>query len=105
MARVWSRGLLVLEFGSMRREYGPSWPVSPEIAGWEIHLVDASGQILRCYGGPEGLVSEDVDRLRARVLGPTAAASRVEVERPAVVVVVVESTLATQAARILAQAS
>jgi hypothetical protein len=103
MARVWSRGLLVLEFGSMGREYGSAWPVSPEIAGWEIHVVDASGQILRCYGGPEGLIDDDVARLSSRVLGATAPAASTRVEaRPADRA---ESPLAAAAARLLAQAS
>ena len=67
MARAWSRGHLVLAFGETRREYGPAWAVGPGMAGWEIHLVDAAGGVMRCYGGPGMAVDADLDRLRTRL--------------------------------------
>ncbi len=67
MARAWSRGHLVLAFGETRREYGAAWALGPGMAGWEIHLVDASGGVMRCYGGPGIAVDADLDRLRTRL--------------------------------------
>lgn len=67
MARAWSKGHLVVAFGETRREYGPAWALGPGMAGWEIHLVDSTGGIVRCYGGPGTQVDDDLDRLRTRL--------------------------------------
>ncbi|MDT4925751.1 MAG: hypothetical protein QOG01_3464, partial [Pseudonocardiales bacterium] len=104
MARVWSRGLLVLEFGGMRSDYGSPWPVSPEIAGWEIHLVDACGRVFRCYGGPDSSIDDDLDRLRARIHG-AGAQIQTPVVRTQSTPAPVEGALAAQVARLMARAS
>lgn len=67
MARGWSSGHVVLGFGETRREYGPSWALGPNLAGWELHLVSASGEMLRCYGVPASAAADDLDRLRTRI--------------------------------------
>jgi hypothetical protein len=67
MARGWSRGRLLLSYGEMRREYGTSWPLGPNLAGWEVHLVDASGAVYRCYGAPHTDQSADLERLHTRL--------------------------------------
>jgi hypothetical protein len=67
MVRVWSRGRLVLASGETRREYGPAWALGPAMAGWEIHVVDTSGGVVRCYGGPGTSIDDDLARLQTRI--------------------------------------
>jgi hypothetical protein len=67
MARGWSRGHLIVAFGETRREYGPSWALGPAMAGWEIHLVTATGKTLRCYGAPGSSADADLARLHERI--------------------------------------
>ena len=67
MARGWSRGHLVVAFGETRREYGPSWALGPALAGWELHVVTASGATLRCYGAPGSAVDDELVRLHERI--------------------------------------
>ena len=67
VARGWSRGHLLLSFGEMRREYGTSWPLGPNLAGWEIHLVDSAGVTYRCYGPPQVTLATEIERLHSRL--------------------------------------
>jgi hypothetical protein len=73
MVRGWSKGHLVIAFGEARRDYGPSWGLGPALAGWEIHLVTATGEVLRCYGGPGSSADDDLARLRTRIQGAALA--------------------------------
>jgi hypothetical protein len=43
------------------------------MAGWEIHLVTASGDVFRCYGGPASSADDDLARLRTRIQGAVLA--------------------------------
>ena len=45
----------------------PSWALGPNLAGWELHIVLASGEMLRCYGVPASAAADDLDRLRTRI--------------------------------------
>jgi hypothetical protein len=67
MARGWSRGHLLLSYGEMRREYNMAWPLGANLAGWEIHLVDAAGNTYRCYGAPNTSLTAEIERLHARL--------------------------------------
>ncbi|HET6876036.1 MAG TPA: hypothetical protein VFH38_00750 [Jatrophihabitans sp.] len=67
MARAFTSGRCAVSFGEARREFGQTWPLGPEVAGWEVHLVDVSGTITRCYGMPGSQLDLDVERLRRRI--------------------------------------
>lgn len=73
MARGWSGGSLLLTFGENRRDYGPSWPLGRNVAGWEIHLVDRAGTLLRCSGVPGAGAARELDRLHDRIVGTALA--------------------------------
>jgi hypothetical protein len=72
MARGWSRGHLILSFGESRPIYGTSWPLGPNVAGWEIHLVDAGGRVVRCYGAPGSSLDSELARLHSRLQAAAA---------------------------------
>lgn len=67
MARAFTGGRCAVSFGEARREFGQTWPLGPEVAGWEIHLVDVTGTITRCYGTPGSRLDLDIERLRRRI--------------------------------------
>jgi hypothetical protein len=67
MARGWARGRLTVAYGETRRAYGPAWALGPAMAGWEIHVVTASGKVVRCYGAPGSVADEGLVRLRERI--------------------------------------
>jgi hypothetical protein len=76
MARCWSGGRQVVSLGSPRPVYGPFWPLGPNVAGWEIHLVSAEGATLRCYGAPGTSLGDELARLESRIRAvPLARAS------------------------------
>lgn len=73
MVRGWSRSRLVLSYGEMRPAYGSAWPAGPAVAGWEIHLVDASGRVVRCLGTPGTSLDAELARLHGLLRAPVAA--------------------------------
>jgi hypothetical protein len=73
MVRGWSRSQIVIAFGDARPDHGPSWGLGPALAGWEIHLVTATGEVFRCYGGPGSSADDELARLRSRFQGAVLA--------------------------------
>lgn len=67
MARGWSRGHLVLSFGAMRPAYVRCGPFPMSDSGWEIHLVEASGRLVRLRGLPGAVLDDDLLRLHYRL--------------------------------------
>jgi hypothetical protein len=84
MARGWSGGRLLVSIGKSRHEYGPAWPLGPNIAGWEIHLVNTAGDTVRCYGAPGALLDADLLRLQTTIGRARQPRTRVDVVRRAV---------------------
>jgi hypothetical protein len=76
MARCWSGGRQIVSLGEPRPVYGPFWPLGPNVAGWEIHVVSAGGETVRCYGAPGTSLDDDLARLESRIrIVPLARAS------------------------------
>jgi hypothetical protein len=67
MARGWSRGHLLLSFGESRPAYGVRGTSAPAAAGWEIHLVDVTGRVLRLHGAPGASLDEELVRVHTRI--------------------------------------
>jgi hypothetical protein len=64
MARGWSGGRLVLASGRARDDFGPPWPLGPNLAGWELHIGTLTGESIRCYGTPGATLDSELSALQ-----------------------------------------
>jgi hypothetical protein len=67
MVRGWSGGLLLLDYGTPVRGGGLAWPMGPNLAGWELHLVTKQGDSIRCYGAPRTTCDAELAALAAQL--------------------------------------
>ncbi len=72
MVRAWSGGRLLLDFGKAGRGGGLAWPMGPNLAGWELHLVTTRGESIRCYGAPRTTCDAELAALESQLTQRTA---------------------------------
>jgi hypothetical protein len=70
--RVWVRGRAVATIGDAA-DFSDAfrYPLSGELAGWELEITTANGGVVRCYGALGSEIQLDLARLRRALLATT----------------------------------
>jgi hypothetical protein len=70
---VWVRGRAVATVGDPAELSAPfCYPLSGELAGWELEITTTNGGVVRCYGALGSEIQLDLARLRRALLAATS---------------------------------